>query len=1174
MSEKYLLNDLWQFTKQELGTTLQSVQSKDIQWNSIDLPHDWLIYQATNLYKPSEGWYKRTLSKDQLSPSFCYSLRFEGVYMDSSIYINSKLTCEWKYGYSTFEFDITDFLTEPENEILVKVIYQSPNSRWYTGAGIYRNVWLIQYPITHIASDGVYICPKLSNDIWSVFISTELSDHRYDTMPSLAYHPFITETEYNITPPKQYELRQTIYYLETPTVHRTIASIQTPIEFKDSFTQIEQTLELEDVHLWDITSPNLYLLVTELLDHQTVIDTTSTRFGFRQISFDCNQGFFLNGRHVKLQGSCEHHDLGALGSAVNREAIRYRLQLLQEMGVNAIRTAHNMPCVELMELSDEMGILIVSEAFDMWRGSKTPYDYARFFDQWAPYDVASWIRLDRNHPSIILWSIGNEIHDTHQDESGINTTKYLVSLVHQHDFYHTAFTTIGSNYMPWENARKCAEFVDVIGYNYGEKYYIEHHREHPNWCIYGSETSSIVQSRGIYHFPYQQSVLADDDEQCSALGNSATSWGAKNTEFCIITERDTTYRAGQFIWTGFDYIGEPTPYHTKNSYFGQLDTAGFKKDSFYFYQSAWTDYKTAPMIHILPCWDFSNGQLIDIRVCSNAPKIELFFYDTDQSEELLISKLIDHQTGSNFIAHVVLPYQRGTLKALAYDEQGHIIASDTVSSFDDPYEIILTPNKQELLANGEDLVFLEISMIDKNGLPVSNANNRVTVSVTGQGRLLGLDNGDSTDFDEYKGISRRLFSGKLMAIIGSTLTSGTAQISVSSSGLPTKSCTIIVKPSAYTRGISANAINYHNATITDGTIADIPIRKLELVTPNGTHLTKENPTTKVYLRKYPLNTTYSDVAWRLTDSKGIDSTLANLMIYEDHAVITALYNGRVYLRCSCNNGSNNIRLLSQLEFDITDLPDSSLDPYHFISAGLYTLSNLDLTNGNDRGVATARDLESHVGFEQVDFGDYGSDEITVPIFSLDSDPLPLEIWKGMKGEENSELLASVIYQKPTIWNTYQEETFRLNRRVKGRTTICFVVNKKVHIKGFVFKKVERAFQKLYGTDCDSIYGDTFSYHNTSIVSIGNNVTIEFNALDFGLNGVTCISVYGKSLTVCNSIQLRVITENETYQELLVFQYSGTSIEREYTLPHITGITTVQLIFLPGCNFNLDWIQFQ
>ena len=532
----------------------------------------------------------------------------------------------------------------------------------------------------------------------------------------------------------------------------------------------------------------------------------------------------------------------------------------------------------------------------------------------------------------------------------------------------------------------------------------------------------------------------------------------------------------------------------------------------------------------------------------------------------------------NFIdlPHDWLIYQATNLyePSEGWYKRGNVIATDTVSSFDDPYEIILTPNKQELLANGEDLVFLEISLIDKNGLPVSNANNRVTVSVTGQGRLLGLDNGDSTDSDEYKGISRRLFSGKLMAIIGSTITSGTAQISVSSPDLPTKKCTITIKPSAYTRGISASALNYLDTTITDDTITDIPIRKLELVTPNGTHLTKENPSTKVYLCKYPLNTTYSDVAWRLTDSKGIDSTLAKLMIYEDHVSITALYNGRVYLRCSCNNGSTNIRLLSQLEFDITDLPDSSLDPYHFISAGLYTLSNLDLTNGNERGVATARDFESHVGFEQVDFGDYGSDEITISIFSLDSDPLPLEIWEGMKGEQNSELLASVIYQKPTIWNTYQEDTFRLKRRINGRTTISFVVNKKVHIKGFVFKKVERAFQKLYGTDCDSIYGDTFSYNNASIVNIGNNVTIEFNALDFGLNSVTCLSIYGKSLTECNSIQLRMITANETYQELLEFPFSDTSIERKYSLSAITGITTVQLIFLPGCNFNLNWVQFQ
>lgn len=336
-------------------------------------------------------------------------------------------------------------------------------------------------------------------------------------------------------------------------------------------------LSINNPMLWDINQPYCYNLKTELLENEQVIEEEVQTFGFRTMEFDSQQGFLLNGRKVKIHGVCQHHDLGCLGAAVNKTALKRQIILLQEMGVNAIRTAHNMPAVELMELADEMGVLIVSEAFDMWERSKTPFDYARFYPDWWKQDIASWVRRDRNRPSMLMWSIGNEIYDTHADERGQELTIELRDLVQVHDPKGNAVVTIGSNYMPWENAQKCADLVKFAGYNYAEKYYDQHHEEHPDWIIYGSETSSTVQSRGIYHFPFAQSVLSDDDEQCSALGNSSTSWGAKNTEACIIADRDATYSPGQFIWTGFDYIGEPTPYFTKNSYFGQLDTAGFKR---------------------------------------------------------------------------------------------------------------------------------------------------------------------------------------------------------------------------------------------------------------------------------------------------------------------------------------------------------------------------------------------------------------------------------------------------------------------------------------------------------------------------------------------------------------------------------------------------------------------
>lgn len=327
---------------------------------------------------------------------------------------------------------------------------------------------------------------------------------------------------------------------------------------------------VRDVREWDVTAPNRYKLVTSLMS-----ETEETAIGFRDAFMDPERGFFLNGRNMKLNGVCLHHDLGALGSAFNKSAMRRRLIQLKEMGVNAIRMTHNMYDPQVLELADEMGFLLISEAFDMWEGAKTEFDYARFFPDWHGRDVASWVRRDRNHPSVILWSIGNEIYDTHSSDRGQEVTRDLKSLVELHDPLMNGRATIGSNYMPWEKAQKCADILKVAGYNYAENYYEKHHKEHPDWIIYGSETYSIVQSRGVYHFPLSVPTLSDSDEQCSSLGNSTTSWGADSIENCICRDRDMEFSMGQFIWTGYDYIGEPTPYQTKNSYFGLIDTAGF-----------------------------------------------------------------------------------------------------------------------------------------------------------------------------------------------------------------------------------------------------------------------------------------------------------------------------------------------------------------------------------------------------------------------------------------------------------------------------------------------------------------------------------------------------------------------------------------------------------------------
>lgn len=1046
-----LLNDNWKFAK-----------GNPTNFHPVKLPHDWLISDVDNLYENGTGWYQRELDTSFLKEEQRLFLHFDGVYMDSTLYVNDCYVGEWKYGYTAFEFDITDYLKQDKkNTLLLKVNYVSPNARWYTGAGIYREVVLKVKNACHFVSDGIYITTYKKNDKW--------------------YYEVDVEVE---TGGKAFELRHTLLDAE------------------------------DEIEAWDIDNPRLYILRSELIVDGLVADTEDTRFGFRSIQYTTDQGFFLNGRNIKLNGVCLHHDLGALGAAVHKDAIRRQLTLFQEMGVNAIRTAHNPPAKVFMELADEMGFLVMSELLDMWQKPKNTYDYARFFNEWVERDVASWIRRDRNHPSIIMWSVGNEIYDTHADaETGGKILKYLMDLVKKHDPKEHAPATLCSNYMPWENTQKCADIVKLMGYNYAEPLYAAHHEAHPDWIIYGSETCSTVQSRGIYHFPLSKSILADDDLQCSALGNSSTSWGAKSVEACIKIDRDIPYSLGQFIWSGQDYIGEPTPYHTKNSYLGHIDTAGFPKDSYYLFQAAWTNYKKAPMVHLFPYWDFSPGQRIDVRVCSNAPKIELFYND---------NSLGLRELGDDFVSDWQIPYAPGTLRAVAYDEQSAVIAEECVKSFGDVADL-----KLHHQVVGE-LVFVTITAVDKEGHQVENANCRVTVTVEG-GTLLGMDNGDSTDYDQYQTNSRRLFSGKLLAIVKST-DGGTPQV---------------------TAAIDSN---------------DTPIRKIELTVNHY----------EIAAKIYPSNATYDDLQWRLTDAAGIDSPLGSLTVSEDgkSAVLIPKGDGEVYVRCATKNGREHVSLISQITIEITGMGKPFLDPYSFVSGGLYNCSNVELTNGNERGIATLRNGESYVGFKDLDFGDYGSDEITLPLFPLDKDPFTFEIWEGMPSE-NGRRLSTVTYDKGSIWNTYQEATYKLPHRLQGVTTLCFVFRQKVHIKGFWFTKYQKAYQRLAATESDIIYGDSFIIRDEAVESIGNNVSLIYKNMDFGTNGTDKVALSWRSKISKNSIQFVFADDKDEIRQMIeVTNTDGYSNAVFQLNERMMGNKTVSLIFLPGCDIDIQWIQFQ
>lgn len=1137
----------WEFCKTPFGTEY----SADLGFKPTDLPHDWLIYNTNDLYETSTGWYRKNFVYRK-KPGVRTYIRFDGVYMDSRVYVNGRPAGEWKYGYSAFQFDITDLTEDGENTITVRVDHRSPNSRWYSGAGIYRSVWLCESPETRFGNDGVYISTEKQGEVWSVNVTSEVL--------RLAGAP-IAGTR----------LRQTVLDPSGSAVAEVISDacaadcscIPEAVRESAGYSLTTQTLRVDSPAVWDIDSPSLYTLVSEIICGGDVVQRISQRFGFRTMEFTLDSGFFLNGRHVKLHGSCEHHDNGCLGAVSNRAAILRRFTKLRKMGVNAIRTSHNMPSQEFMELADEFGMLILSEGFDMWERSKTDYDYARFFDGWVERDVASWIRRDRNHPSIIGWSIGNEIFDTHADERGQEVTSLLKRLVTLHDPRGNGVVTFGSNYMQWENGQKCADILKVVGYNYGERLYEEHHKAHPDWKIYGSETASVVQSRGIYHFPLSQTVLADDDEQCSSVGNSCTGWGAKNTEDCIIKDRDAEFCAGQFIWTGFDYIGEPTPYSTKNSYFGQFDTAGFAKDSAYVFRAEWTDYKTAPFVHIFPHWDFNEGQPIDVRICSNAPRVELFLDGVSQG-----AFDIDHKHGKKLTADYIIPYRKGVLKAAAYDENGDVIAEDTVRSFGDAAKLEAVPDKTALRADGADLIYLEIAAYDENGTFCANASSRVNVTVEGAGRLMGLDNGDSTDYDQYKGTSRRLFSGRLLAVIGATEAAGDIRVTLKSPGLPDCVVTLKSENAEHESGVSCNE-RLEFVPTECGRSDEIPARKVELLA-DSLEFTPERREITVKTLIYPANADIAgDIEYRVTNLTGIVTNIAECSVNPDKTVtVRAKGDGEFYLRALCRNGTEKVHILSVLPFRASGLGAAFLDGYSFVPGGLYSRASENICSGVNRGVGFGFG-NSWAAYDNVDLGADGSDSITVHIWANTLDPVNLRVYDGIPGE--GELLGEFTYHKQPEWLVFKPETYKLSKKLRGVHTVCMETDSGYQMGGFSFERVRREFAEVFAGQAEQIYGDKFTRRGDEVTGIGNNVVLDFGEFDFTDEQPSKLVICGRSPLPLNSIHLTVGAE----RILCEFRTDGESgyVEREFPLEGVSGKTKISFTFLPGSNFDFRKFKF-
>jgi beta-galactosidase len=1131
--KEILFNDGWKFKKlpierkdEVIKTTRTALENDD--WQQVQLPHDWLIYDTHNLYESNVGWYVKQFITEDVSSKKIF-ICFDGVYFNSTVFVNGQEAGFWRNGYTAFSFDITDFLTAGENTIAVRVVHESPNTRWYSGAGIFRNVRLKTANLLYIPENGVYINACAGNSVSSgdVKLCTEIinqnnCDSKVTVKQKIVFEGnTVTEIESNEITIKA----GTIYYLE-------------------------QCTNVENPVLWDIDNTKMYKLTTSIYCNgelssklvSELADETTTAFGFKYFHFDVNEGFFLNGKYLKLHGVCMHHDLGAFGSAVDYRALERQLIIMRKMGVNSIRTSHNPPAKELMEICDRIGLLVVSELYDMWELPKRQYDFARFFEESAEITTKSWVRRDRNHVSLIMWSIGNEIHDTHTGTRGLEVALMLKKWVEENDFYGNGLVTIGSNYMEWENGQKVGDALKYAGYNYAEKLYDDHHRKNPERVIYGSETSSAVRSRGIYHFA---GTLSHDDLQCSCYDNSVVNWG-RSAESSWTMDRDRKFCGGQYIWTGFDYIGEPTPYSTKNSYFGIVDTAGFPKDIYYFYQSVWTSVETNPMVHLLPYWDWNPGQEITVIAYTNAPEAELFF----NGNSLGIRK-IDHIKDSKLRCEWTVKYKPGELIVKAY-YKNQTVATDRIASFGEPAAIVMKENWK----GG----FVEISTVDSNGEFVANARNRINIDVTGAGCLAGLDSGDSTDYDSYQGMSKRLFSGKLLAIVQAAEKDGEVIIKASSPGLKPAELKLqaadLDPASAGTAGIK---LTPHSD--------EIPIRKIILTNKGSDLLDKNNTFTEVTASLLPENASYSDITWKLVSDKGVDTNCAELQPEGKTVRVSAKGDGSFTLRAMCSNGGNNPQIVSELNFKVQGFGEAAINPYRFVSASNYTISEVPI-NIIDKGALGSFIGRTYFGFKAVDFGKAGTSKLRLFIGNWDTEA-QIDIWSGIPDKEGSQKIDTVHFPVNHGWDRFLPCDFDIGEKLTGEKVICFVVHKNLIFGGFEFIPENRAYEQIHVIKNDNIYGDDYKVLPDCIEGIGNNVVIEFNSMDFSEKGAGKITVCGRTLNEVNTIQIRYADRIQ----LLEFKRSSEYAEQEFLLEPIYGNTDIQFVFLPGSSFDFKWFKF-
>jgi beta-galactosidase len=790
-------NDGWKFFKGEAGGA-ERPEFRDTDWTSIRLPHDWAIEGPFDPHLNPHtgalpafgiGWYRKTFAVPASQNNSYFSIEFDGAMSNSQVWLNGSKLGERPYGYISFGFDLNEYLRfGTENVIAVRLAPEDHSSRWYPGAGIYRNTWLNVTGPLHVARWGTYITtPEVSSDRASVALKTALRN-RYSREASAELYSSILDAAGNVVAQ------------HTDNVRIGPGAIET----------IATNLSVERPERWDIDRPHLYTLLSEVRDGQQVTHTYRTPFGIRTIAFDKDRGFSLNGRHLRLHGVCDHHDLGALGAAVNRRAIERQLQILKKAGVNAIRTSHNPPAPELLDLCDRLGFLVMNEAFDMWRIPKVPNGYSKYFEQWSERDVRDMVRRDRNHPSIIMWSIGNEVSEQGHAEGG-QEARRLVEFFRQED--PTRPTTSAFNVPDGAIKNGLAAAVDIPGINYKPWMYEQLHKDHPTWIFCGSETASCVSSRGAYHLPLEK-YAKHPSLEISSYDIITASWAyIPDVEFSF-QERNPNI-LGEFVWTGFDYLGEPTPYFdyrpgadnshdwpARSSYFGMVDLAGFPKDRYYLYQSFWSP---DPMVHVLPHWNWEGreGQPIPVMCYSNCDEVELFLNGKSLGRKQRFADPVELPVGPNvsdtrkFQSKYRLlwevPFAPGTLRAVAWRE-GKQAAAYEVRTAGPAARVKLIPDRSAIQADGDDLSFITVRVEDKAGTLCPAADHLVRFQLAGPGAVAGVDNGNAATVEPFHADYRKAYHGLALLILRSRQGQpGNIQITASAQGLTPGRATITTR---------------------------------------------------------------------------------------------------------------------------------------------------------------------------------------------------------------------------------------------------------------------------------------------------------------------------------------------------------------------------------------------